>query len=157
MKNRFNLILPILFVLAVPYGSSAQGREDRIIFHYLKLSSSLADSDLKQALKQAEKLADQVNSSPFNALQPSASTMKKAAGLSQLRETFSVFSDSLSALVKSGKLKPAESLYLVHCPMAFNDKGADWISDVPKVINPYFGDEMLHCGKVKAILFKSAE
>jgi hypothetical protein len=157
MKNRIKLYLSALFVFLIYSGIYAQDREERIIFHYLKLSSSLSDSDLKQSVKHAGKLASQLDQPAFSSLQASADAMKKATGLNQLRESFSVFSDSLSAMVKSGRLKPAENLYLVHCPMAFNDKGADWISDVPKVINPYFGDEMLHCGKVKSTLFKSGK
>jgi hypothetical protein len=157
MKNPFKLFYSGLLIFSLSSDISAQDRENRILFHYLKLSSSLSDSDLKQALKQADKLAAQVNTPSFTGLQPSANAMKKAAALDQFRESFSVFSDSLSAMVKSGKLKPAETLYLVHCPMAFNDKGADWISDVPKVINPYFGDEMLHCGKIKSTFHKSGK
>ena len=157
MKNRIKLYLSALFVFLISSDIFTQNREERIIFHYLKLSSSLSDSDLKQSLKHAGKLASQLNQPAFSSLQASADAMKKAAALGQIRESFSVFSDSLSAMVKSGRLKPAETLYLVHCPMAFNDKGANWISDVPKVINPYFGDEMLHCGKVKSTLFKSGK
>ncbi|MBN1561417.1 efflux RND transporter periplasmic adaptor subunit [candidate division KSB1 bacterium] len=33
-----------------------------------------------------------------------------------------------------------------HCPMAFNNKGADWLSQKDKVENPYFGAEMFSCG-----------
>ncbi len=32
--------------------------------------------------------------------------------------------------------------------MAFNNRGAHWLSDTTEVVNPYFGDEMLHCGSV---------
>ncbi len=39
-------------------------------------------------------------------------------------------------------------VYRIHCPMAFNDKGADWLSPDDKVLNPYFGDKMLRCGEV---------
>ncbi len=33
-----------------------------------------------------------------------------------------------------------------HCSMAFNDKGADWLSPTDDVENPYFGDTMFSCG-----------
>ncbi|MEM9985922.1 MAG: efflux RND transporter periplasmic adaptor subunit, partial [Bacteroidota bacterium] len=36
-----------------------------------------------------------------------------------------------------------------HCPMANDFSGADWISEDTEVLNPYFGDEMLHCGHVE--------
>jgi membrane fusion protein, copper/silver efflux system len=42
-----------------------------------------------------------------------------------------------------------ERVYKMHCPMAFDDKGADWLSDRDEILNPYFGDMMLRCGEIK--------
>jgi len=36
-----------------------------------------------------------------------------------------------------------------YCPMAFNEKGAYWLSDETEIRNPYFGQKMLECGEVK--------
>jgi Cu(I)/Ag(I) efflux system membrane fusion protein len=36
--------------------------------------------------------------------------------------------------------------------MAFDNKGAYWLSDQAKIRNPYFGDKMLECGEVKDTL-----
>ncbi len=47
-----------------------------------------------------------------------------------------------------GKIDQLGDLYVVHCPMAFGDSGADWLSAVPAVLNPYFGDAMLTCGSL---------
>ena len=44
---------------------------------------------------------------------------------------------------------PKGTLYVQHCPMAFNNTGADWISDEKQIRNPYFGDKMMKCGIVK--------
>jgi hypothetical protein len=35
---------------------------------------------------------------------------------------------------------------LVHCPMTFGGKGGLWVQKEGKVINPYEGAMMLHCG-----------
>ncbi len=94
-------------------------------------------------------------SGSFPALKAGADLIRNAKNLESIREGFSVFSDSLKTAVEKGQLIPGETLFVVHCPMAFNDKGADWISDQKKVINPYFGDEMLHCGSVKGNLKSS--
>jgi Cu(I)/Ag(I) efflux system membrane fusion protein len=32
--------------------------------------------------------------------------------------------------------------------MAFNDKGAYWLSNISKIKNPYYGKKMLTCGEV---------
>ncbi|MBE0644631.1 MAG: efflux RND transporter periplasmic adaptor subunit [Bacteroidetes bacterium] len=41
------------------------------------------------------------------------------------------------------------TIYWQHCPMAFDDKGANWLSPQKEIRNPYFGDKMLTCGVVK--------
>lgn len=43
--------------------------------------------------------------------------------------------------------KPAETVYLQHCPMYNDGKGADWLSKENAVKNPYYGSSMLSCGK----------
>jgi hypothetical protein len=40
-------------------------------------------------------------------------------------------------------------VYNQYCPMAFNNKGAKWLSTKPEIRNPYFGDEMLDCGAIE--------
>jgi len=42
-----------------------------------------------------------------------------------------------------------DTLYLQYCPMAFDNAGADWLSEDETIRNPYFGDKMLKCGSVK--------
>jgi len=40
------------------------------------------------------------------------------------------------------------TIYIQHCPMAFNNRGADWLSIEEQIRNPYFGDKMMKCGSV---------
>ena len=42
-----------------------------------------------------------------------------------------------------------EKVYMQHCPMAFEHKGADWLSNTSEIMNPYIPKKMLDCGKVK--------
>lgn len=42
-----------------------------------------------------------------------------------------------------------ETTYVQFCPMANNNKGANWLSKENKVVNPYFGASMIKCGEVK--------
>ncbi len=55
--------------------------------------------------------------------------------------------NALRAFGAAGK-----TVYVQHCPMAFNDRGADWIASEAAIRNPYFGDQMLTCGFVKDTL-----
>ena len=40
-------------------------------------------------------------------------------------------------------------LYTAFCPMAFDNKGGQWIQSDKKVSNPYYGSMMLRCGSIK--------
>ncbi|NND63251.1 MAG: DUF3347 domain-containing protein [Flavobacteriaceae bacterium] len=42
------------------------------------------------------------------------------------------------------------TIYKQYCPMAFDFTGASWLSSSKEILNPYFGDKMLRCGKVQA-------
>ncbi|UCS91526.1 efflux RND transporter periplasmic adaptor subunit [Echinicola marina] len=46
-------------------------------------------------------------------------------------------------------------IYKSYCPMAKNDQGAFWLSEVASIKNPYFGSAMLSCGEVKGEYRKS--
>lgn len=66
------------------------------------------------------------------------------------REHFSALSGSMYAVMQAAK--PATKVYLDHCPMAFDGKGADWLSLDKEIKNPYYGAQMLGCGSVKATI-----
>ena len=40
-------------------------------------------------------------------------------------------------------------VYYQYCPMAIEDKGAFWLSEIKEIANPYFGDIMLRCGETR--------
>lgn len=71
--------------------------------------------------------------------------------LAEQRQQFEGISRSVIKLVKAFGSQNGQ-YYLQHCPMAFDDRGADWLSQNQEVRNPYFGAEMLTCGTVKAVL-----
>lgn len=63
------------------------------------------------------------------------------------RGHFNRLSNDMFATLKAFKASKA-TIYQQFCPMAFDDKGAFWLSDKKEIRNPYFGDKMLKCGKV---------
>lgn len=63
------------------------------------------------------------------------------------RVHFEKVSNGVYGIVKAADLKNA-GIYREYCPMAFNDKGAYWLSNDPEIKNPYFGKKMLECGEV---------
>jgi Cu(I)/Ag(I) efflux system membrane fusion protein len=70
-----------------------------------------------------------------------------SADLEEQRRHFVSLNEHLIALAQ--KLDLSESpLYVQHCPMANQNKGALWLSDTKEIRNPYYGDAMLTCGSV---------
>lgn len=78
----------------------------------------------------------------------SAQALVKEANLEAKRKEFEMISDALWSLTRTVKYD-GEKVYYQYCPMAFDNKGAYWLSNQPVIRNPYFGDEMLECGKVE--------
>lgn len=74
--------------------------------------------------------------------------ISKAADVAAQRQELNMLSMHILALVKTFKAN-SMPLYKQHCPMAFDNKGAGWLSEKKEISNPYFGDKMLKCGSVK--------
>jgi hypothetical protein len=64
------------------------------------------------------------------------------------RKAFEVVSEQVYGLAQAVQYDQ-EVVYRQFCPMAFNDKGAVWLSNVSDIRNPYLPKTMLHCGEVK--------
>jgi len=73
----------------------------------------------------------------------------RAPDIARARQLYHRWSDAAIELAREFGQQTAESVQLVHCPMAFDFSGADWLQLGDEVSNPYFGDEMLRCGSVK--------
>jgi hypothetical protein len=71
--------------------------------------------------------------------------------LEKKRESFEMISNAFYDMMRS--IRPnSQTIYYQYCPMAFNDKGAYWLSNADSILNPYFGKKMLTCGEVKETL-----
>ena len=78
----------------------------------------------------------------------SAQALVKETTLEAKRKEFEMISDALWSLTRTVRYD-GEKVYYQYCPMAFNNKGAYWLSNQATIRNPYFGDEMLECGQVE--------
>jgi copper chaperone CopZ len=65
---------------------------------------------------------------------------------SHQRDHFMSLSKNMYALLKVSKYE--QPVYYQFCPMANDGKGANWLSKENAVKNPYYGSQMLTCGKV---------
>ena len=79
-------------------------------------------------------------------LKTDARHIKENKDTENQREHFMTLSTSMYELIKAAK--PAETVYYQFCPMANDGKGANWLSKESAIKNPYYGNQMLTCGKV---------
>ena len=113
---------------------------------YLALQEALVASEPAKAEEIAREMA-QLSLEDMPELSEAISTLAESDHLGRQRALFfqlnKVMVPYLEAHLNSGEV------YQQFCPMAFENTGAFWFSDSEEILNPYFGDAMLHCGKVE--------
>lgn len=133
---------------------------------YFKIEDALVASDAKSASAQTSafntalknvdmglvkgdahvKWMDQLRS-----LETAINLISSAADIEVQRAAFSQLTNTLYSSVKIFGVEGLDAYYQF-CPMAFDNKGAFWISDEKVISNPYFGEQMLRCGETKETL-----
>lgn len=148
-----NSVAPISGPLAAVYAA------------YFALKDALVTSDGKAAAAQAATLADAMNTVAMSqlseaehlvwmkyspALKTDAEKIKGTADTGRQRAAFASLSQNMYEVMKV--VQPDTPVYLDHCPMYNDGKGADWLSLDKSIRNPYYGKLMLTCGNVKETL-----
>lgn len=77
----------------------------------------------------------------------SSKALVTETGLEAKRKEFEMITDALYNLIRVVRYD-GNKVYYLFCPMAFDDKGAYWLSNESQIKNPYFGKKMLTCGNV---------
>lgn len=120
-----------------------------VFAQYLRLQTALINTDSEEAQIEAEKLAKMIDLEVLEASDDIKKISKEMAGtrdIETIRKSFEYIDEWMLERIE-GNIKSG-TLYRQYCPMAFNDKGAYWISPDKNILNPYFGDKMLRCGRV---------
>ncbi len=127
---------------------------------YFELKEALVKTDFKTATLKARDLSAALTKIDMMKLEPSqhevwmkvykdliaqTDAMVKAKDIEIQRSHFSIVSDNLYELAKV--VKPEATIYYQHCPMYQDGKGANWLSVEKTIKNPYYGSQMLSCGK----------
>jgi len=117
--------------------------------HYIHLTTALVNADVAEAKIAANAIEAGAGILDGGAsIGASATKLTTASNIEVQRKAYEKLSSDMIALVKKAGVKNGE-LYVEYCPMAFDDKGAAWLSSSKEIRNPYFGDKMLTCGEVK--------
>ena len=123
-------------------------KKAKIFADYVQLKNALVESDSAEAQKLASAL--QKSLTDYEGCETTASIAEKIAGTNNLefqRKDFTALSMDLIAFIKSSPIKSGV-IYVQHCPMANKGDGGDWLSTEKEIKNPYYGSEMLECGRV---------
>lgn len=86
----------------------------------------------------------------------SASTIVTADDINKAREGFALLSESMIVVAREFGTG-GESVYRLKCPMAFDNRGADWLQSETPTANPYFGAAMFKCGSLKETIQDSSD
>jgi len=90
-------------------------------------------------------------------LRKSAEIVRNSGDIEAARKGFALLSEALAGAVETFAGVLRRNVFLLRCPMAFDDRGANWLQDHKDVENPYFGDAMYRCGEVVKPLVQQAE
>lgn len=135
-----------------------------LVSNYIKLKDAFVATDETKVEVEARAVLSSLNKIDMtllngnahlewmNLLKPIEDNLNgiyKMNGIEMKRSHFSIVSNKLTEVVDIFGIASSQPLYLVFCPMAFDNKGAFWISADKEIRNPYFGDKMLKCGEVK--------
>ena len=126
---------------------------NQIIDGYLKIKDALVNTNSEAASYAADGLLfdfEENNNELIAKLFYEVKLIAQSEDVEQQRIYFEGLSHNIYILAKNSVTEI--SLYQQYCPMAFDDKGAYWISDDEEIYNPYFGEKMLRCGKVKEVI-----
>src|SRR5690554_3812217 len=83
-------------------------------------------------------------------LKTSANAIKNSSDIATQRGHFKHLSAHMISSVQLFGIN--QKVYIEFCPMADGDKGAYWLSLEKEIRNPYYGEAMLKCGEVEAVL-----
>ncbi len=135
-------------------------QQQSIIDNYFAVKDALVKTDAATTAQKATALLASLNNIDMGkmkmddhmafmkvekALKAAATTISTNKDVVVQRDAFSDLSNNMIAFVKV--TKAGEPVYVQHCPMANDGKGADWLSKENAVKNPYYGNMMLTCGK----------
>lgn len=153
-----SLIIATTILLATFSVKAANPSLTQLLSLYYDVKNALVNSDAGTASAKAAdfvKVINNVDMSTLSAdehkafmplqgkLSADAAAIAKSADLKAQRETFKTFSNNIYTLAKAVKLSDTP-VYQQYCPM----QKSYWLSGEAAVKNPYYGKQMLTCGKV---------
>jgi hypothetical protein len=137
-----------------------------VVDHYIHIKNALVNNSGSEAASGGKAMADDISKVDKSLFTPEQKKMydgieddlkehaehigENAKDIDHQREHFSMMSEDVYDLVKA--FGGGQTLYHDHCPMANDNKGAMWLSEMKEVKNPYFGGKINECVKVQEVI-----
>ena len=152
---------------AYPVPDTFKAALGKVLDGYSRLQGALAQDDVQGAKEALSSMHGVLHAMPEDALDSTAASqwdstearimailhpMSTADSLGAVRIHFMDFSRELLDAIGKFGVAGKEPLYHFHCPMARDNKGADWVQKDSLLANPYYGSSMLKCGELVKIL-----
>lgn len=146
--------------MPAPTATQEKGQLKSVFDSYFDVKDALVKTDGKMASEKAKSLVKAIGSVKMNELKADEHTVwmkvlndlkedaehiSETADAKHQRDHFMTLSKSIYELLKVSKYEVP--VYYQFCPMANDNKGANWLSKENAVKNPYYGSQMLTCGK----------
>lgn len=127
---------------------------------YFNLKNALVNSNGASASTNAKSLLDEINAVKMEnmemdvhmawmkiltSIKEDTEHIADTKDVSHQRDHFMSLSKNLYEVMKLSKQQ--SPTYYQFCPMANDGKGANWLSKDSEIKNPYYGSQMLSCGK----------
>lgn len=132
--------------------SFVDGMLGKVFQNYLQLKASLIHADAKGAQTAAGNMAEGFGKERAK-LKETARGITDTDNLEEQRKLFADFTSQIEPLFKESI--SSGTIYKQFCPMAFDNQGAYWFSEVKEIQNPYYGDKMLNCGRTEETISKN--
>ena len=161
MKSIKLLMATAIILFATIANAQSNTNIKKVLDAYIQLKDALVKSDGTNSSSASKTLLtaiQEVNMSELNTethtqwmkvvndLKDNAENISETKEITRQRDYFMSLSKNLYAVLKVSKSET--TIYYQFCPMANKGKGANWLSLGNKVKNPYYGNQMLTCGKV---------
>ena len=145
---------------------------ETLVHHYIGLKDAMVEGNSSDISRQGQKAAMALENMDmisvkgeahthwmelYAPMQESIEQIKASNDREEQRLVFINLSNAIINATKSFGSAYENPLYIQFCPMANENKGALWLSREEEIINPYFGEAMLHCGNVEEVLINNNE
>ncbi|MSP08227.1 MAG: DUF3347 domain-containing protein [Chitinophagaceae bacterium] len=161
MKSIKLLMASVIILFATIANAQSNSSINKVLNAYIQLKDALVKSDGTSSSSASKTLLtsiQEVNMNELNTethtqwmkvvneLKEDAEHINETKEITHQRDHFMSLSTNLYSVIKVSKL--GTPVFYEFCPMANKGKGANWLSLENKIKNPYYGNQMLTCGKV---------